>query len=421
MSHKGAIAISSFMEPFSSHWRMAKGELSQALKESLVVIDSSVLLDLYRVTPIARKEMIESLLTVKENIWVPYQVALEFHRNRVEAARDQLAFYDETCKSLETAQNQALQRLNEFANRSALDGNEKKRLKEPLEDAFRAAIDRVKSHQGVFDLTISRVLNDDPVLRALAELLDGRVGQPLPEDDYVKAQAEAAHRRDNRIPPGYKDRAKRTNPDGDYLWWEQTLIKAADVRKPVLIISNDEKEDWVNKRLDFSLGPREELVEEIRRRADVALRIVNFATFLESVKVGTAVSVSRETLSQANIARRQSEKRSRRIIVSRAVVESFEEFAVRALEGRGQELSESMARQAKAADDPDMKELLDTEVARHQDAIEMYQRWLQQLREAVSRASRLKDDLVIHLEDDALRRTLLKRVYEAREGGADNP
>ncbi|AWN29772.1 hypothetical protein DKG71_29655 [Streptomyces sp. NEAU-S7GS2] len=107
--------------------------------------------------------------------------------------------------------------------------------------------------------------------------------------------------------------------------------------------------------------------------------------------------------------------------MSRAVVESFEEFAVRALEGRGQELSESMARQAKAADDPDMKELLDTEVARHQDAIEMYQRWLQQLREAVSRASRLKDDLVIHLEDDALRRTLLKRVYEAREGGADNP
>ncbi|MFE1016569.1 PIN-like domain-containing protein [Streptomyces sp. NPDC058794] len=386
-----------------------------------MAIDSSVLLDLYRVTPTARKEMIDSLLAIKENLWVPHQVALEFHRNRVEAARDQLSFYDETCKSLETAQNQALQRLNEFANRSALDDNEKRRLKEPLESAFRVAIERVKSHQGVFDLTISRVLNDDPVLKALAELLDGKVGQPLSEEDYVKAQAEAARRRDGRIPPGYKDRAKRTNPDGDYLWWEQTLIKAAEVSKSVLIISNDEKEDWINKRLDFSLGPREELVEEMRQRAGVSLRIINFATFLEAARVGSAVSVSRETLSQANIARRQGEKRAKRIFVSTTIVESYEAFILRAIERREKELKASIAEQVRVAGDPEMKEVLDAQVARNQYAVEMYRAQLHELRKAIASASRLKDDLGMHIEDDSLRRALLERVHEERKRVTDAP
>ncbi|MFF5537319.1 PIN-like domain-containing protein [Streptomyces cinerochromogenes] len=398
---------------------MTKDEISQALQESLVVVDSSVLLDLYRVTPTARREMIDSLLAIEERIWVPHQVALEFHRNRVEAARDQLSFYDETCKSLEAARNQALQRLNEFANRSALDNGEKGRLKKPLENAFNVAIERVKSHQEGFDLTVSRVLNGDPVLKALAKLLDGKVGQPLPEEEYAKAQAEAARRRDGRIPPGYKDRAKRTNPDGDYLWWEQTLIKATEVNRPVLIISNDEKEDWINKRLDFSLGPREELVEEMRRRAGVALRIVNFATFLEVVRVDSTVSVSRETVSQANIARRQGEKRAKRMFVSPAIVEKYEAYVLQTLERREKELAATMAEQVGVADDPDMMEVLDTRIAGIRYAVEMYQGHLYDLREAVANASRLKGDLVLHIENDSLRRALVERVHEERKRAAD--
>ncbi|MFF7010697.1 PIN-like domain-containing protein [Streptomyces fimicarius] len=394
---------------------MSNEELSQALKESLVVIDSSVLLDLYRVTPTARGEMIESLIAVKENIWIPHQVALEFHRNRIEAARDQVAFYDETCKSLETAQNQALQQLNEFANRSALDDTEKRALKVPLEDAFRIAIDRVKSHQGVFDLTIGRVLNNDPVLKALADLLDGRVGQPLSESDNERAHVEAAHRKENKIPPGYKDRAKRTNPHGDYLWWEQTLVKAVEVSKPVLIVSNDEKEDWINKRLNFSLGAREELVEEAKKRADAPLRIVNFATFLEAAKSGTKVSVSRETLSQAKNARRQSKQPSRRIIVSREIVAEFDEFIIRAIDSRGRELNDAISDRAKVAGDPDMEGVVDAVISRHGDAISMYRNWLTQLREAVEVAPSLKGDLALKIESESLRHSLLKRVLEARQ------
>jgi hypothetical protein len=408
------------MEPFSSHWRMTKGQISKALSESLIVLDSSVLLDLYRVTPSARKEMIDSLHTVRKNLWIPHQVALEFHSNRVEAAQDQLNFYNETCKALETAQNQALQRLNEFANRSALDDKERRDLKGPLEQSFREAIERVRSHQGVFDLNLGTVLNDDPVLKALADLLDGRVGQSLPEEDHERALEEASRRKEARIPPGYKDRAKRNNSAGDYLWWEQTLVMAAEARKPVLIISNDEKEDWLNKRIDFPLGPREELIREMNQRAGVPLRIVNFPTFLEAIKTTSSVPVSRETLTQANIARRQSGERSKRVICSRALVEEYLAFMSHAVDRYQMELKERLAERSKITDDPDGEAILDGEIRRMEYGISMYRNRATKLKEAVNGASTLKGDLLaLRIEDDSLRLAVIKRMREARAEAAE--
>ncbi|WP_143658630.1 PIN-like domain-containing protein [Streptomyces sp. IMTB 2501] len=411
--------MNSFMEPFSSHWRITKDGISKALGESLIVLDSSVLLDLYRVTPSARKEMINSLHTVRENLWIPHQVALEFHSNRVEAAQDQLNFYNETCKALEAAQNQALQRLNEFANRSALDAEEKRDLKGPLEQAFREAMERVRSHQGVFDLTLGRVLNDDPVLKALAHLLDGRVGQSLPEEDHERALGEASRRKEARIPPGYKDRAKRNNSAGDYIWWEQTLIMAAEIRKPVLIISNDEKEDWLNKRIDFPLGPREELIQEMNQRADVSLRIVSFPAFLEAIKTNSSVPVSRETLSQANIARRQSEERSKRIICSRALVEDYLTFMGRAIGRYEEELKRNLVERGKITDDPDGEAILESDIRRVEYAISMYRDRAAKLAEAIDGASSLNGNLALRIEDDSLRLAVIKRMREAQAATPD--
>ncbi|MGC5193514.1 PIN-like domain-containing protein [Streptomyces albidoflavus] len=409
------------MEPFSSHWRMTNRQLAEALKESLIVLDSSVMLDLYRVTPSARAEMINSLLIVKESLWIPHQVALEFHSNRVSAAQDQLNFYDETCKSLEAAQKQALQRINEFANRSALKDEEKKDLKGPLEQAFRVAIERVRSHQGLFDLTLGKVLNDDPVLKDLARLLDGRVGDPLSDEEYATAQGEADRRKGEKIPPGYKDGAKKSNSAGDYIWWEQTLIKAAEDRVPILIVSNDEKEDWITKRADFSLGPRAELTREMWQRAGVPLRLVNFPRFLEGIKGSSTVSVSRETLSQADIARRRGGERSRRVRVSPRLVKDFEDFMLAAIERREASLGRNMSERDRVTGDLEGEELLDAEIEQANYAIGMYRDWVREIRQAVSDAPLVKGRLLLSIDNESLRRALVRRARMWSEGENENP
>lgn len=403
--------VGSFMEPFISHWRTPKGHLQSALESSLVVLDSSVLLDLYRVTPTARVEMIRSLNTVKDRIWIPHQVALEFHRNRIDAAQDQLDFYNETCKSLESAKSQALQKLNEFANRCALGVSEKDALKKPMEEAFGVAIKGVRSHEGKFDLTIGRVLNEDPVLEALASLFDGRVGPAMSEQDLEAAEAEANRRKVEQIPPGYKDGRKRKNAAGDYIVWEQTLLEAESRKVPVVIVSNDDKEDWVTKRSDFSMGPREELVREMKQRAGVAFRLVNFSSFLEATNSSSAsAAVSRETLSQAKMASRQGERRGTRMTISEEQAESYLQFLRFGLESNSRELESNSLELATVQDDEDVASLLRSEVDRAAHGVAMYKRRLEHFEHVLLSASRLKGDVLLDIEDSQARKALIAHI-----------
>ncbi|WP_405501340.1 PIN domain-containing protein [Streptomyces niveus] len=297
----------------------------------MIVLDTNVLLDLYRVTPGAREEMLNVIEAAKESVWIPHQVALEFHRNRVGAAKDQLDFYPATCKSLETLKNQAMQKVNEFANRCALNGVAKLQFKEALEEAFEMTIAQVKEHQANFDLTIGKILNEDPILDRLSVILDGRVGPPLDSDALSVALEEAERRKNEQIPPGFRDSAKQSNSAGDYLLWEQTLIAAESGNRTVLIVSNDEKDDWVEKQLNFTTGPREFLVEEMRSRASSDLLIMTFPSFLEAAKRKFQATVSSQTLEQARraVAREKSTTKPIFLSLERAqkVLLHFQEMA----------------------------------------------------------------------------------------------
>lgn len=194
------------------------------------------------------------------------------------------------------------------------------------------------------------------------------------------------------------------------------------MRQNVLIISNDEKADWVTKRLDFSLGPREELTMEMQQRANVSLRIVNFTTFLEAIRVGSAVPVSRETLSQANGARRQGVKRSNQIIVSTDILDEYQEFMRRALSRRERELRDNVTQRARMADDPDAQEVIENQINDNERAVAMYTAHLNELREVTAEAPRLERDIILNLKSKSLRSALLERIHMAKqEQSADTP
>lgn len=51
--------------------------------DGLVVLDTNVLLNLYRLPMAAREEFLGVLELVKARLWIPYHVGLEFQRRRV--------------------------------------------------------------------------------------------------------------------------------------------------------------------------------------------------------------------------------------------------------------------------------------------------------------------------------------------------
>jgi len=140
--------------------------------------------------------------------------------------------------------------------------------------------------------------DSDELLTRLEALFDGRVGEPMQPDVLAEARKEAKRRIENKIPPGYADKDK-ADPSGDYLVWKQLLGEAAARRVPVVLVTDDRKEDWVRREHGLTIGPRPELCEEMSAAAAVPFLLMSTAAFLRHAREYMSVTVSPETVEQA--------------------------------------------------------------------------------------------------------------------------
>jgi hypothetical protein len=142
----------------------------------------------------------------------------------------------------------------------------------------------------------------DSVLTDLDELLAGRIGTPLEEQDREAAIKEAERRRIARIPPGYAD-GDKGDPEsraGDYLVWRQLLNEAKLHNTPILFVSDDTKEDWVRLgSRNENLGPRPELVLEMQTEAGVRLHTSTVVGLLADAPRYLGSEVSKSTIQEA--------------------------------------------------------------------------------------------------------------------------
>lgn len=110
------------------------------------------------------------------------------------------------------------------------------------------------------------------VREALTRLLDGKIGRPYAEDRLRQIFKEGEERYSKLTPPGYKD-AKTKEGDkafGDLVLWYQVIDKATSEKVPIVLVTDDVKEDWWWRHEGKSIGPNPDLVEEIRNKAGVA-------------------------------------------------------------------------------------------------------------------------------------------------------
>ena len=58
-------------------------EIDAAWKDGVFAFDANTLLNLYRYTDVTRKDFLHALQSIKEKLFIPYQVAYEYLNNRV--------------------------------------------------------------------------------------------------------------------------------------------------------------------------------------------------------------------------------------------------------------------------------------------------------------------------------------------------
>jgi hypothetical protein len=112
--------------------------------------------------------------------------------------------------------------------------------------------------------------------------------------------ASAAERCSLSIPPGYKDKGKKgLRQYGDVMIWFEIIDEAKARHLPVVLVIDEQKEDWWEKAGDRRLGPQPSLVQELRHEAQTELMMCTSAEFMERSKCLDA-AVPRDLVEKAS-------------------------------------------------------------------------------------------------------------------------
>ncbi|MEV0158414.1 PIN domain-containing protein [Micromonospora sp. NPDC050686] len=288
----------SFSSQFNHFLVPTQAEVEDAIRTGVVVFDTNVLLNLYRFAPTARNELLAAFRKLGDRIFVPHQVGLEFHRNRLEVIADNREAYKVATASIAEHESSVVDELKEkirqLSNRIALSESEKNRLLKAASGIFlplTQELDEMRARHGLDD-----PLANDDILEQLQSIFANKVGSPFTEDEQRAALEEAARRNKEKIPPGYKDAPKH----GDYFVWKQSLVGAANRSAKLLVfVTGDVKEDWYLRVQGKSLCARPELSEEAFRETGARLVLMRTETFLRHASNFLDAAVSPDTIRQA--------------------------------------------------------------------------------------------------------------------------
>ena len=278
-------------EAFRQHHKPSAAEQAALWQAATFALDTNVLLNVYRYADATREDLFRVLGALTSRIWVPFQVAREFYRNRLEVIQEQSDKYGE----LENTLQKFLNTLRGSFHRSAFlrIADVESHLRPAIESATQLIQERRKLHPDL--------LHDDIYLERLAALVGSSLGTEPDSATLDKRHSDAQARIDRLVPPGYRD-AKKPPPDryGDVLIWFELLDLAEASNKPVIFVTDDDKEDWWQIVRGEKLGARPELREEMRKRANVEFHIYTAARFLEAAGKDLDVGIAKSSIDDAS-------------------------------------------------------------------------------------------------------------------------
>jgi hypothetical protein len=286
-------------------------ELDEALRVALVVIDTNVLLNLYRYNESTRDDLLEVLQKVGGRLWVPHQVMKEFWRNRVGVLASRGSGTVQALDALGKQQRASADAIRQWAKSVAAEAEFQGRLLGKTEALYTELEDEIRAQAPASSQGAGGVLSD-PVLDELHDLLAGKVGRKPTANEWEAAVKEGNERAARHEPPGYLD-AEKADSDlpegaaGDYLVWLQATDEGTRRDLDLLLITGDEKEDWWWRYRSEFLGPRIELVAEYKARDGRQLYMMRPIDLLKRSSA-LQVSVRQESVEDVERVSRESQR-----------------------------------------------------------------------------------------------------------------
>jgi hypothetical protein len=293
---------------FAGWYPKTAAEAAALWDNAIFVPDANVLLHCLRHPAGVREELLRLFDVLKSSLWIPYQVGLEFHRNRLDVELGAQDVYDILLKDQEVILDKARERLRQLRAHPTINVAKELAALDMFSTDFRARMAAAQAAHPAEEIA--------GAVARLTKLLDGRIGEKWKSEQFATLKKEGEDRYAKKIPPGYKD-AKKDSGEfdkfGDLIIWKEMIAKAKADERPIIFISDDAKEDWWWIHRGRKLGPRPELVEEFKAESGQDFHIYEFSQLLRfaadrfpEIKANVE-KVEESLLADENARRRQSD------------------------------------------------------------------------------------------------------------------
>lgn len=233
---------------------------------AVFVFDTNVFLNLYRYSPNTRDKLIDAFEQLHTKIWMPYQVAMEFCKDRYEVIYESNTRFDEMSKSARHFVDECTSLLR--LSKSDPDIEE-------LDVALTKWIEKKK-----MDSRLITSYDHDDIFTKILDLFDGKVGSPFSKEEADAIEKEGKERYSKKTPPGYKDAPKKENTYGDLFVWKEILNYSKKHQTDIVFVTDDQKEDWWYQLHGKTIGPRIELKKEFFETTKHVFHMYEMTSFL---------------------------------------------------------------------------------------------------------------------------------------------
>lgn len=248
-------------------------EKEKLWKNAVFVFDTNILLSCYRFSKSLSKSILDAIESVKEQIWIPKQVAVEFAKNRYCIMLQNEEKLEKLNKKISDIITEIKSSVSK--NESANDNKQSAAIKK-IENALKEGVNLFKKNSIMFDSS-----RKENIMVKILDLFKGKVGEGFDSQTLEELSKEAESRYEKKVPPGYKDKDKDENQYGDFLLWKEIIGYARANKKDIIFVTEDQKEDWFWRKDGKTIGPRYELKREFYNETNQELLMYSLTSFLE--------------------------------------------------------------------------------------------------------------------------------------------
>lgn len=286
---------------FPGYYSLSDEEFSELWQQCFFIFDTNVLLGFYEYRNETRKDFFNVLDAIKDRLWIPHQVALEYHKNRLTRIKKAESNFADAKKAWDNT-------LSNNFNSKCFPPEIVKEMRESANKVFDTFWNKLAPYRE----ELIQIDGPDYIRDKITDLFQGKIGKPpVNQAELDEIYLEGEQRYKIFRPPGFGD-TREKEKDNYYIWnglafntaygdlilWKQILEQVKS--KPlshVIFITGDKKPDWWTKEKGKNIG-RRELVEEILEAGACMFYMYQPEIFLKCAQKYLRLEVKEESIQQ---------------------------------------------------------------------------------------------------------------------------